>query len=300
MITICIPVYNFNVNALVDELIRQAHTLNVPVEIIAIDDCSFPSFRNLNTLLPGKTRFVQLERNIGRAKIRNLFLQYATYDHLLFLDCDALIIRHDFLIKYIDTIPDTTEYVVCGGRIYDPARPPLKKMLRWKYGIERESRPVEVRQQDANRSFMTNNFIIHKLLLESVKFEERLTDYGHEDTLFGYALKKRKIAITHIDNPILNGDVEDNDVYLAKTERSIWNLLKIVAFTRNDTAFVKDVSLLRAANKLKKFGIKPLVRFLFRISKNTIRKKLSAGQVNLTVFDFYKLGLLFEHENNPS
>lgn len=48
MISICIPVYNFNVNDLVKQLSFQLELLDVISEIILIDDCSDSSFKKVN------------------------------------------------------------------------------------------------------------------------------------------------------------------------------------------------------------------------------------------------------------
>jgi len=56
-------------------------------------------FKKINENVCRKEIYIQLDNNIGRAKIRNLFLKYAKYDYLLFLDCDTFIISDDFVAK---------------------------------------------------------------------------------------------------------------------------------------------------------------------------------------------------------
>ena len=90
MISICIPVYNFNITSLVNELSNQVNSLNIPCEIIVIDDCS-ENFKRINKIECEKHTYIELSENIGRARIRNLFLKYAKYEYLLFLDCDSLV-----------------------------------------------------------------------------------------------------------------------------------------------------------------------------------------------------------------
>ena len=48
MISICIPIYNFNVTRLVQELTAQLPFCTVPVELILIDACSDIRFRKVN------------------------------------------------------------------------------------------------------------------------------------------------------------------------------------------------------------------------------------------------------------
>ena len=101
MISVCVPVYNFNITALVDELLKQSAQINVPTEIIVIDDCS-NLFKDENQKVSKDAKYIELSENIGRAKIRNRFLEYAKYKFLLFLDCDSLVVKNDFLLKYLD------------------------------------------------------------------------------------------------------------------------------------------------------------------------------------------------------
>ncbi|GAL87264.1 family 2 glycosyl transferase [Sporocytophaga myxococcoides] len=291
MISICIPVYNFNIASLINELSRQLNSLNIQCEIIVIDDCS-QNLKTINKSSCEKHTYIELPENIGRAKIRNLFLQYAKYEYLLFLDCDALIKTSSFLPKYIEIIKDNPS-VVCGGRVYDPRPPKREYRLKWKYGILRESQPYSVRRKFPNRSFMTNNFLIRKNILEKIKFDERIAQYGHEDTLFGYALKKSNITITHIDNPILNGDVELNSEYLNKTREGIINLIHILNFKEYDNDLINDIALLRFYQKIK--ILRGIIRLSFFAFKPLTILLLKKGYVNLYLFDYYKLGILIEN-----
>lgn len=292
MISVCIPIYNFDVIPLVEVLIGQINSGDCSCEIILIDDFSDEKFRLINRKLNDKVRYIELEENIGRSRIRNLFLDYATHEYLLFLDCDSLVKSSDFLKTYSEYIRQHHPSVVCGGRIYDAKRPERAKMLRWKYGLKKESQTFEERNKRPNNSFMTNNFLIDRRVFSEIKFDEQLSEYGHEDTLFGYELKNRNIAITHIDNPVVNGDIEDNSVYIKKTEKGIANLVLILSFIDDKQAFMNDVSLLRFYSKVR--FADSLIRLSFRISKSFILKMLIKGRISLHFFNFYKLGLLSE------
>ena len=228
MISICIPTYNFNVIPLVDELLLLS--AEAGCEIILIDDASEAKYIEANNVLGDRVRMILLEENIGRSKIRNLFLKHAEFDHLLFLDCDSLVNNSDFIANYVNAIQNEngTEQVVCGGRVYPETAPSSEHLLRWRYGIESESKPAQIRNQYPYRSFMTNNFLIQKVTLEKIRFDESLTLYGHEDTLFGYELKNNAIPIVHIENPVLNGHLETNAEYIVKTKDGVHNLIQIL------------------------------------------------------------------------
>jgi len=296
MITICIPIYNFNVSPLIRELSRQAKSVAVPYQIVIIDDYSFEEFKKNNKAVCEKETYIQLDKNIGRAKIRNLFLTYSTFDNLLFLDCDSLIISDNFISTYIDIIKQESYQVVCGGRVYAKNKPDRNKMLRWKYGIEKESQPANIRNRFSNKSLMTNNFMIRKKILEQIHFDERITGYGHEDTLFGYQLKKAGITVKHINNSVLNGDIEDNKEYLIKTENAVKNLIPILSYVNNDTDFINDVTLLRFYNKVVSTKLTTPFHICFICLKPIVKYLLSRGYINLWMFDFYKLGIFIENK----
>ena len=291
MLSICIPVYNFDVTGLVVTLHQQAVRQNIAAEVICIDDCSNAEFRDINKdICNTYGRYIQLEENIGRARIRNLFLEYALYDYLLFLDCDSVLITSNFVRKYADAIISNGAEVICGGRIYNEIKPSSQKLLRWKYGRKKESITVEARLKHPNVSFITCNFAINRNTLINCKFDERLVKYGHEDTLFGFQLKKNKIRILHIENPILNGYLEDNDEFLDKTELGLENLLNILQFLNYDKQFIEDVTLLKTHKIFRMIRLDLLIVFIFPFLKPALRLNLSKGFANLFWFDFYKLG----------
>ena len=289
MLSICIPIYNFEVTELVTELEKQVQLLEQSVEIILIDDCSKLEYKEKNKGACCRFNYIELTQNIGRASIRNLFLKYAKNDFLLFLDCDSLVVSSDFLTSYIDQIK-RDKHVICGGRVYPDEKPTKEFLLRWKYGKYRESQPASIRQTHPYQSFLTNNFVVKKEVLSKIKFDESLKDYGHEDTLFGFELKKQNVPITHIGNPILNGDLESNIDFILNTEKGIKNLVKINNKLNNDSEFIHDVKLLRIFYQLK--YARPIIRFTYFTMGWLIKKTLVRGYTNLTLFSFYKLGIL--------
>ena len=298
MISICIPIYNFKVVDLVKRLSDQALLLDVHSEIILIDDCSDSFFQKQNESIFKNKIFIQLEKNIGRAAIRNRFINYAKYDNLLFLDCDSVVLSNDFLSQYVSAIRKHPNSLICGGREYKKVAPKRSEMLRWKYGINRESKPYEIRNLDPNKSFMTNNFTISRKIFETVRFDERLVEYGHEDTLFGFELKKRNISIIHIDNPVLNGYLENNAEYIKKTEKAISNLTYILEFTNYDKDLIDNIALLRIFYKLYK--ARRIIQIMFIILRPMIKYFLTIGCIKLYLFDCYKLGTItmkfYEHK----
>ena len=286
MLSVCIPVFNYDVRELTTELFRQ---MPVESEILIIDDCSHDSFKEqYKEIQNEKITVVLLNENIGRARIRNLFLKYARHENLLFLDCDSQIIQPRFLKNYFDCIQKTYT-VVCGGRNYPQKIKNRAYALHWKYGIVRESKSAATRSLQPNRSFMTNNFMIRKEIFKKNNFNNKLYNYGHEDTLLGFELLKAGIRIEHINNPVLHGKLETNKEFLAKTIIGIQNLVFILNELNQNQEFINNVSLLNFFFRLKKRGINKTLPFVAIFFGPFISMLLRSGFVNLRLFDLYKL-----------
>lgn len=296
-LSICIPVFNFDVHELINDLLNQINSNSFDAEIILIDDASNQEFVKINQTLATKvSQFIFLDKNIGRSKIRNLFLKYAQSEYLLFLDCDGKIINQNFLKNYIDFVKTKNPDVVFGGRKVSKIKPDLEYGLRWKFATERENLPVEQRVKAPYLDFQTNNFLVKKTILERVPFNEKITQYGYEDLVFSKDLQDHEVKIDHIDNPIFNNDVESNIIFLSKADQSAKSLAQLI---KNDKNFekVSQIRLVKAYFLMKKTGIIFLYRFLYRLLKHWIEKKLLTGKASLKVLDFYKLGQLIGYMN---
>lgn len=288
MISVCIPVYNQYVSKLCKALLQQANQHHILIEIVLIDDDSDEPYNAENAKLQSKqTNYIQLPQNVGRAKIRNLFLEEAKYNYLLFLDCDSELINDAFLINYQDTIKNKQPTVVFGGSIYINQQPPKKYRLRWLNGTKVETKSAKKRQENPYKSFKTNNFLIEKQCLANHRFDERLTLYGHEDTLFGYQLKQANIPILHINNPVLNANLDTNQAYMAKVKESTINLVRILSFSALKEDITKDVALVRVYNRIKP------VSYLVSAIGNLIHPMLiwlvTRIYPNLLILNFIKL-----------
>ena len=293
MISVCIPVYNYPVVPLAQALSVQAKAAKESVELVFIDDCSSDEYREKNSSLEEYGTFIKLEENVGRARIRNLFLEYAKGEYLLFLDNDS-IVKEGFLDRYVALLPDKPSAVV-GGRVYDRHSDKPECHLRYIYGVQVESTVASQRKAHPYRSFMTNNFLIHREILESIRFDERLTQYGHEDTVFGYRLEQQKVPIVHIDNPVVNGEVETNHVFLEKTKQAIHNLTLLYRYMAGDARFVESVRLLQFYSRVRKAGFMPCIYHIYRLLRRPLVSHFETGEaISVRQFNFYKLGLFIE------
>jgi len=291
-LSICIPIYNYDVGGFVKDLHLQAINAGFPFEIILMDDASEEKFRELNQAIDLEyVRYIQLNENIGRAKIRNRLSEEAKYPCLLFMDCDSAVSSNSYIENYAGFLE--TGAVCCGGRIYEEKKPAGSTYLRWKYGVARECASASERRKYPNAGFQTNNFLIHKSIFEKIKFNEELVGYGHEDTLFGLELLSLGIEIIHIDNPLIHLGLESASVFLEKTANGIKNLYRIELLLReNFSEYINHSRLMRTKLFLQKFYLSGLYSILFGMLRRPMKNNLSGKNPSLVIFDLFRLGLL--------
>ncbi len=292
MLSILIPVYNFNIVPLVAELHNQATRLSIPFEIIIMDDCSSELLRNQNQdviKLPG-VRFCELEENVGRARIRNRLAELASYSSLLFMDCDSEVVSEKYIENYLPYCD--REIVVCGGRAYKPDPPEEHEfLLRWLYGIRREQLNENIRNKNPYRSFMTNNFLIPRETILQIQFDESIIQYGHEDTLFGLELKKRNIRVLHIGNPLVHVGLEISWEFLRKTSEGIENLSMLLHDGKILRKDVRDIRVLRVYEVIRRLHLVGLYQYFYDFAANQIMRNLLGSNPDIFAFDLYKLFL---------
>jgi hypothetical protein len=287
MLSILIPVFNYDVVSLVRKLHEQAMELNITFEIICLDDAS-NLFTNENQQINQfkNGSFVILEKNIGRSAIRNLLAEKAAYQNLLFLDADTLPVHENFLLNYISKI-DNREKIIYGGILYDKSKPSKDKLLRWIYGAKREALSVSDRDKNKHLSFLTLNFLIKKSIFSKVNFNESIPNLRHEDTLFSYDLMQNEIDIVHIENPVYHLGIENSSTFLIKSEEAVLGLKNLV----DSNLISKDyVKLSHYFQILKKFRLQFLVSFAFKILEPLFKRQLLGKNPSLFLFDLYRLG----------
>lgn len=292
MLSILIPIYNFDIRQLVHDLHEQLIESAVEFEILCFDDNSKQEFKIINrhliTSSPHHITYSELPKNLGRARIRNALAQAAQYPYLLFMDCDSKVVSPHYIQTYLTHLQADT--LLYGGRSYATTPPDrLELHFHWHYGTQREQTSAAARQLHPYHAFMTNNFLIPKVIYEQIRMDERLTQYGHEDTLFGMELQKRQIKILHLDNPLEHIGLEELDLFLKKTKAGIQNL----AFLAKQYPEL-ETRLLNNYRKLKKTRLTNITQLILKISNYLIIRQLKSKKPDLRWFDVYKLQLFIE------
>ncbi len=260
-------------------------------EILIGDDGSSDEFREKFKSLQGDgVRVIYSEKNIGRAAIRNKLALEAKGDFLLFVDADAMLpgTAEAYLVKWLPMMNISS--VLCGGTLYHDSPPgDPDKLLRWKYGKSKEQRKAADRNKYPHASFSTFNVLISKSVFSKIRFNEELKQYGHEDTLMGYQLKKAGIGILHIDNGLMHEGLETNKDFLNKTKLGIENLSLLYDNVTDKKAFSETVRLIRIYNKLRFFRLTGLFAGFFIRYRDRMEIRLDSNDISLRLFGFYKI-----------
>jgi glycosyltransferase involved in cell wall biosynthesis len=291
MISILIPVNNYDIVALVHSMKDGLEKVPEYCEILIGDDGSTREFKSKYKSLKGESvRLISFEKNIGRAAIRNKLALEAKGDHLLFIDADAMIpgTGEAYLLKWLPMI--NTARVICGGVLYSNTAPgDPDKILRWKYGRMVEQKKASERNKHPHSNFSSFNFLIEKSVFSKIRFNEELKQYGHEDTLLGYQLKKAGIDVFHIENGLIHEGLESNREFLNKTKLGIENLSQLYDKVTDKRTFSQAVKMLRVYNRLSVFRLTRILAGIFIRYRERMEIRLDASRISLNLFGFYKV-----------
>ncbi len=287
MLSILIPVYNYNIFKLVETIHKQALECNIPFEIICLDDASQEFLiENQRINQFENSSFIILEENIGRSAIRNVLAQKAIYQNLLFLDADVIPVHNQFIANYISEI-NKNRKVVFGGLLYEDQKPAKELLLRWIYGREREALPLSQRNQNPSETALVSNLMIKKEIVIRFPFDENLKKYGYEDLLFFTVLKSNSIEVSHIENPVFHLNLEPSSLFLSKTKTAIENL---VFLNYSNKISLNESRIIASFELLKTLKLLSVFRFIFRKLESKIERNLVSQNPSLFLFDIYKLG----------
>jgi glycosyltransferase involved in cell wall biosynthesis len=291
MISLLIPVYNYDIVALVYYMKNGIMKVSEFGEIIIGDDGSSPEFKKKYFSLKSENvRLISSEKNIGRAAIKNLLAKEAKGDYVLFIDADTMVpgTAEAYLRKWINYLPKAK--VICGGVLYHEGKPgDPDNLLRWKYGRKREQQKASESNKNPHANFSTFNVLFDKTVFSKIRFNEELKQYGHEDTLMGYQLKKAGINIFHIDNGLVHEGLETNREYLNKTKLGIENLSKLYGIVTDRSTFTSTVRLLRNYQTIELLRLNRVLAGIFIRYRERMEIRLDSSETSLILFGFYKI-----------
>ncbi len=294
MLSIVIPIFNQDVRKLVDILLKQCQKANIAFQILCFDDGSIPKYKETNQSLSSiiNVNYTEMTENLGRARIRNWLGKAAYYDYILFLDCDCVVKDKNFIKNYLKHLsPDT---VICGGTHYSRSKPrSKKKILHWKYATKREALSAKKLNKEPYMNFRSNNFIIPTAIFAQTLFDETVQGYGYDDLLYAKVLERKDIKLMHIDNPILNHNLDVHTDFIKNTEISVKNLVHLYKSGQlTKTRLILGYEKLRDYNLIKSF------KWSYRKLENRIEDNFFKDNPSIPLFNLWKL-MLFVKEMEP-
>jgi glycosyltransferase involved in cell wall biosynthesis len=292
-ISLLVPVYNYDLFALVYSMKGAIGEVPEFSEILIGDDASSQEFLDKYRSLEGDgVRIISSEKNIGRAAMRNKLALEASGNYLLFLDADTMLTgtAEAFLQKYIAEIGKAD--VICGGIKYSESPPgDPDRLLRWKYGVWREQRKASERNKHPYSDFSTFNVLIAKSVFSKIRFYEELKQYGHEDTLLSYQLKNAGINILHIDNNLIHEGIESNREYLDKVKLSLENLSMLCDRVTDKKGFRSVLTTLRHYRILKCVKLTLIFAGFFIRYRQRMELRLETGKGSKWLFVVYRMSM---------
>ena len=202
IVSVVIPVYCDGARAITAARAMAAQVLpmGMGVEIVLVDDGSDDDTPALLARDAAPARVLRLERNKGRSAARNAGAQSVSGAVVVFMDCDCLPTRTDFLAAHVaalDTgaIASTGGVIGCGDRFWD--------RYQHEASLRRE------RQHAAGNPYSgsSQNLAVRKAAFEQVGgFDEGYRQYGFEDrdlllrlAALGRIAWTRDAVVRHLD-----------------------------------------------------------------------------------------------------
>lgn len=285
MISILIPIYNYNIEDLILKLKEELKTVDFNFEIICCDDFSNKKY-NQNLEIDPLVTFLKNERNIGRTETRQKLAVKAKYDWLLFLDADVLPVKKNFIKKYILAIQKLRFDVSFGGISYYPEKPQKDFILRWKYGRKKEMISVKKRNRHSFNTITSANLLIKQNVFLNINKLLIGNHYGY-DNIFSLKLKTEHNSIVHIGNPVFHLGLENSYSYLNKKKQAAETIYMLYKTNRIKAG---DNGLLQTFELLKKLRLQFLALHGYEIFKVFLEKNLHSSNPSIFLLDCYRLG----------
>lgn len=285
MFSVLIPIFNKDVNELVNRLQKQCEEITPSYEILCYDDCSEEKHRIKNRKLSNllNVSYVERAENLGRSKIRNRLAKNARFEKLIFLDCDVKLTEKNFVANYLEALDQNP--IIFGGVQYQKKKPTAKtKLLHWNYGVKKEIKPLKQRLKQPYKLFTSANFAALREVFLKIQFDENINLYGHEDSLFALSAEKQNITIGHIDNPILHIGLKTNLRFMEDVDNSVKSLIDI---KKRIPQF--NTKLSSTYDLLKRYNLQKIFAWYYTNKMDQLRTQLVKEEVSLRKLDLYKL-----------
>ncbi|MBA4318237.1 MAG: hypothetical protein C0412_07535 [Flavobacterium sp.] len=289
MLSILIPVYNYNAYPLVSELHKQCLECGINFEILVFNDGG-TQFENENLKIREFVycTYISSSKNIGRTQARNTLSNSAKFQSLLFLDADVIPSTSFFIKNYLHYITESNYDVLIGGCSYKIESMNENNHLRFYYGTKREQQSAVSRNQKKYVYILSGNMLIKKNVFESVNYKDATKYYGM-DIFLSYNLMINRNTVYHIDNNIYHLGLENDAVFFEKCLSSV----KSRKETLLNMPRIEEInSLIKYYKILNRFKIIGLAKLFFLTLEPLLKKLILKKNPYLVCLDLYRLGYM--------
>jgi glycosyltransferase involved in cell wall biosynthesis len=201
--SIIIAVYNRSelLSQVLSALAKQTYTIN-KFEVVIVDDGSTENIelfiKKFN--IPFNLKFIKNNQNRGRAVARNIGINNASSDLIIFLDSDMIAVP-ELVEKHIEYHKKNENAVGIGNIITSPTVNPTALS---KYYDIKGVHKCKAGDRIPYRYFVSGNSSVRKkVLLDVGLFDENFVAYGGEDLELAYRLHKIKnVEFGYIESAI--------------------------------------------------------------------------------------------------
>ncbi|MEM7492297.1 MAG: glycosyltransferase family A protein [Pseudomonadota bacterium] len=231
-LSICIPAYKDTADALLASLLRLKDVEQCT--LLIYDDGS--SDANLTKVLarqilrfPGPARLITADQNYGRSHARNRLISLAETDWILFLDADMRPDTDDFISRYLKAASNAqSPSLIPGGFSLKYANPTDETRLHAAQSLKSECINAETRANQPGRYVFTSNILVHRDILNNIRFDDRFQGWGWEDVDWGLRVA-RTYPVKHIENTATHLGLDRDGVLIDKYRQSGANFVLALA-----------------------------------------------------------------------
>lgn len=288
MISVLIPVFNYDVTSLVNAVHAQLTASNIAFEIICLDDNSEKAISDKNKVIAtlSNVKYLPSDINNGIAITRQKLVKNAAFDWVILLDADTRI-NNTFISNYLEQINAGYDFIF-GGFDYENSPPTKDSLLRWKYGKKCEAILAEVRNENPYKVTIAANLLAKKEVYLNLGLDAIGNNYAM-DYYFGSLLKSTKAKVLHINNQVIHLGIENSHSYLRKKEKAVNTLLRLY---KQGELKQHANDLLKAFVFLKSIGLNYILAFLFKTFNTSMQKNLVGTNPWITLLQCYKLSYM--------
>lgn len=285
MVSVVIPVYNYNCVALVKTVHKQLIASAIVFEIICLDDAS-DGFTSENRVVSNlsHTTYNISPTNLGRIAARQQLATMAHYDWLLFLDADVMPKSEQFIQNYLSVLK-TEANAFFGGFAYYETPPESHYRLRWSYGKAKEQVLSVIRNKTPYKVIISANFLIKKSLFLNINSQISSKGYGY-DNYFGAILKTEHVKVLHIDNEVYHLGLDTNADYLKKKEQASETLVKLLNSGKIEQ---HDNGLLKLFQLLKYLKLHYVFNLFYMCFQRLMKINLLGSRPKVSLLQLYRI-----------